>query len=229
MAFLKKKKANRYNSPDVNDDGSIEDYTAGFDYDDTYQDDSYQDDSYQDDPFDGGGQPQPSKSKNKKKFDASALLLVLGGIIVIGLLYVGVSAVIGPRVGESKEVIAELQGGINELNPDRFVNVLEPKTRRIIQVIFIAVESMTDIDLTNAFSQALNTLCVGFLPSDTNEPVTDLLKKVEIVPVNFGLPGRTRKVKCKVKFDDVTYQYIRVTLQKYEGETYINKIELIDK
>ena len=214
----KTKKSNFEPDLDFNDDSDLDfKDDLGLDFNDGQDDVA---------PQNGG---KKKSTRNRRGFDPSALLLVLGGIIVIGLLYVGISAVIGPRVGESKEVIAELQGGINELNPDRFVNVLEPKTRRIIQVIFIAVESMTDIDLTNAFSQALNTLCVGFLPSDTNEPVTDLLKKVEIVPVNFGLPGRTRKVKCKVKFDDVTYQYIKVTLQKYEGETYINKIELIDK
>lgn len=155
--------------------------------------------------------------------------VIIGAIIVIGLLYVGVSSIWGPRTGQCKETIAELQGGINELNPDRFINVLEPKTKRIIQIIFVTLESTTDIDMSNAFADALNSICKGLLPSDTGEPVTDLLKKIEIVPINYGLPGFTRSVKCKVQFDGVTYKYIRIKLKKYEGETYIKGITLLDK
>lgn len=155
--------------------------------------------------------------------------VIIGAIIVIGLLYVGVSSIWGPRTGQCKETIAELQGGINELNPDRFINVLEPKTKRIIQIIFVTLESTTDIDMSNAFADALNSICKGMLPSDTGEPVTDLLKKIKIVPINYGLPGFTRSVKCKVQFDGVTYKYIRIKLKKYEGETYIRGITLLDK
>ena len=145
------------------------------------------------------------------------------------LLYVGVSAIIGPRTGQCKEVIAELQTGVNNLDASKFVNVLEPKTKRIIQVIFATIKVTTDVDMANAFAQALNTLCSDFLPSETQEPVTDLLKRIEIVPVNYGIPGITRKVKCKIQFDGVTYQYIRITLKKIEHETFIEKIVLIDK
>ena len=165
----------------------------------------------------------------KKSAGLGSIGVIIGAIIVIGLLYVGVSSIWGPRTGQFKETIAELQGGINELNPDRFINVLEPKTKRIIQIIFVTLESTTDIDMSNAFADALNSICKGLLPSDTGEPVTDLLKKIEIVPINYGLPGFTRSVKCKVQFDGVTYKYIRIKLKKYEGETYIRGITLLDK
>lgn len=224
MGLLKKRKTNRYSYSDVNDDGSIEDYTADANNDDTYQEDPYQDDYYDD-----GDQSNQSSKKKKGGFDPSILPVIIGAIVVIGLLYVGVSSILGPRTGECKETIAELQGGINELNPDRFINVLEPKTKRIVQVIFVTLESTTDIDLSNAFADALNSLCKGLLPSDTGEPVTDLLKKIEIVPVTYGLPGFTRKVKCKVQFDGVTYKQIKITLKKYEGETYIKGITLLEK
>ena len=226
MGLFKKKKTNRYSNSDVNDDGSIDEYTA-----DSVLDDTYQVDIDQDDTFDDDGQPRQSSKKKKKKssFDPSILLVIVGAIVVIGLLYVGVSSIWGPRTGQCKEVISELQGGINELNPDRFINVLEPKTKRVIQIIFVTLESTTDIDLSNAFSDALNSICRGMIPSDTGEPVTDLLKKIEIVPVNYGMPGFTRSVKCKVQFDGVTYKYIRIKLKKYEGETYIKGITLLEK
>ena len=195
------------------------------------------------DPWEGmpgqdpGQDPDPDRNEDdnnassgrRKAFDTRIPVIILAVVVVILLSYVGVSSVIGPRVGQSKEVISELQSGINDLDPTRFVNVLEPKNRLIVQMIFAAIQGSTDVDLSNAFADALNTLCSGVLPSDTGKPVTDILKKVKIVPVNYGLPGKTRNVKCKIQFDGVTYQYIRITLEKYEGETYIKSITPIDK
>ena len=168
-------------------------------------------------------------SNGSKGFHSNILIVVLAVIIVVGLLYAGVSSVIGPTVGQSKEVISDLQGGINDLDPTQFVNVIEPRTRHVIRMIFPAVQGTTGVDLSTVFADAMNTLCSGMLPSDTNEPVTDLLRRIRIVPVNYGFPGKTRSVKCKIQFDGITYQYIRITIQKYEGESYINSITLIDK
>ena len=218
MGLFGKKKTNRYLVN--NDDGLEEDYTESYVDDDVILTD--------DDDDDDDITPKAAVRK-KSSFDPGILVVIIGAIIVIGLLYVGVSSIWGPRTGQCKETIAELQGGINELNPDRFINVLEPKTKRIIQIIFVTLESTTDVDMSNAFADALNSICKGLLPSGTGEPVTDLLKKIEIVPVNYGLPGFTRSVKCKVQFDGVTYKYIRIKLKKYEGETYIKGITLLEK
>lgn len=189
-------------------------YSDGGDYDET-------DDSYN---TPGNGKNNKQSKKGKKSFDPKSLLVVVITIVVIALIYVGVSSIIGPRTGESKEVIAELQEGVNTLNPDKFINVLEPKTKRIVQVVFAGLKSATDIDLSDAFAQALNMICSNIIPSDSEEPLTDLLKKVEIVPVSYGLPGITRSVKCKIQFDGVTYAYVRINLKKLSGETYISKI-----
>lgn len=186
-------------------------------------------DNQNDDPYESYGENQGSSKKKKKSgsFDPKSLLAIVAVLIVVALLYTGVCSVMGPRHGECKYVITEFQEGINELDAKRFINVLDPRIKRIVQVIFIGVESATDIDISNAFEQALNTLCSGMLPSETGEPVTDLLKQIEIVPVNYGIPGLTRSVKCKVQFDGVTYKYIRIKIKKFEGEPYISSISLI--
>ena len=230
MALLGKKKKQVSYNQDNYDDGYADDYSAS--YQDTL-DDAYGSDPYDpnNDPYDIDNQPGGSSSGKKKKkkgsSDPKSLLVIVAALIVIALLYTGVCAVIGPRGGECKEVITEFQEGINELDAKKFINVLDPRVKRLVQVVFIGVESTTDIDVSNAFAQALNTLCSDMLPSDSSEPVTDLLKKIEITPVNYGLPGKTRSVKCKVQFDGVTYKYIRIKIKKYEGECFISSISMI--
>ena len=171
----------------------------------------------------------PSRKKKRKGFDPSGLITVLVAVVVIGLLYVGVSSIIGPGRGKSREVITELQSSVNDLDSTRFIKVLDPETKRSIQVIFATLQSTEESDLADAFAKALNTICIDMVPTDTDKEVTALMKNMEIVPLKYGLPGKTRKIKCKVQYDDTIFEYIKITLQKYDGETCIKSIVRTDE
>ena len=182
-------------------------------------------------PDDGGWDPNPPQgntvpTRKRKGFDPSGLIAILVMVIVIGLLYVGISSIIGPRGGQSKEVIADLQSSVNNLDSERFNNTLEPDTKRVTQVYFETLQSTTEADLSNAFAMALNTICPDMIPNEPDESVTYLLKNMEIVPVKLGLPGKTRKVKCKVQLDGELYENIIISLRKNDGVPCIKSIEL---
>lgn len=168
------------------------------------------------------------KKKKKKKADLSGVIAIFAVILIIGLLYLGFAFIVGPKRGNCKEVITEFQSSINTLDDKRFLAVLEPEMRRNIQVIFVTSTGSADTDLSLAFSQALDAVCSGLMQVDSDESLKDTLNKMEVVPVNYGLPGMTRNVKCKVRYGD-TEKTIRVSLQKYEGECLIKSVKILDK
>lgn len=228
-----KKKANTIDYDDVNydpaveelyaDDSSYGEDTAGYVYD--YDTTDY-DDYDQSDTGNGktGGGYMPKQNTGLK-----GLIVVLGMILLIAVLYTVVTSVLGPRRGECKSTIATMQEGINELDVEKAISVIHPDVKRPLQALILVGEAATNTDASSVITSVINRIGADIIPSDSNEPVTDLLGKMEIVPYSYGFPGMTRNVKCRIQYDGTTYQYVKIKLKKYQGETYIDSIAVIKK
>lgn len=217
----KKKSSEEYDGYSYQDEGTADESYDSYDEPSEYAEQDYQ---YSEDEY-----GETMSRRKKKKSGLGGLIAVVAVILVLALLFVGVTSVIGPGKGACEEVIAEFQSSVNTLEDKRFLAVLEPETRRSIQVLFVTSTGSADTDLSNAFSRALDAICPGFLAADPNGDPKDVLEKIVIEPVKFGLPGKTRKVKCEVRYGNGMDQVIRITLQKYEGKCLIKSISLIDK
>lgn len=224
--FKKKKKKNseEYDGYSYQDKGTADEYYDSYDEPSEYTEQDYQ---YSEDEY--GEYSETMSRRKKKKSGVGGLIAVVAVIVVLALIFVGVTSVIGPGKGACEEVIAEFQSSVNSLEDKRFLAVLEPETRRSIQVLFVTSTGSADADLSNAFSQALDAICPGFLAADPKGDTKDVLEKIVIEPVKFGLPGKTRKVKCEVRYGNGMDQLVRITLQKYEGQCLIKSIVLVDQ
>lgn len=219
----KKKSSEEYDGYSYQDEGTADESYDSYSYDEPseYAEQDYQ---YSEDEY-----GETMSRRKKKKSGLGGLIAVVAVILVLALLFVGVTSVIGPGKGACEEVIAEFQSSVNTLEDKRFLAVLEPETRRSIQVLFVTSTGSADTDLSNAFSRALDAICPGFLAADPNGDPKDVLEKIVIEPVKFGLPGKTRKVKCEVRYGNGMDQLVRITLQKYEGQCLIKSIVLVDQ
>ena len=221
----KKKSSEEYDGYSYQDEGTADESYDSYDEPSEYSKDDY---AYSEEDVYGEYGETMSRRK-KKKSGLGGLIAVVAVILVLALLFVGVTSVIGPGKGACEEVIAEFQSSVNTLEDKRFLAVLEPETRRSIQVLFVTSTGSADTDLSNAFSRALDAICPGFLAADPNGDPKDVLEKIVIEPVKFGLPGKTRKVKCEVRYGNGMDQLVRITLQKYEGQCLIKSIVLVDQ
>ena len=176
-----------------------------------------------------GSQMGLLNEEKKKKSGVGGLFAVVTVIIlVLALSYVGAASFIGPGKGDCEEVIAKFQSSINNVDIMEFIDVVAPGIKSMLPPRLIMPVG-EDPDLSSEFYEMLNSIATGLLPADPNGSEKEILEKLEIKPVSYGLPGKIRKVKCEVRYWNGTYRLIRFTIQKHEGKCIIKSLTFIDK
>ncbi len=185
------------------------------------------DDGYSDDYGSGGGTSGGQKQKKRKSSGGGSKVLIgiLVAVLVVVGVYVGVSSILGPRRGECTEVIGTVQSGLNNLDPQQVVSVLKPSVRTVLGGALTLGQIATDTDSSELLTEAVNALGGGLMPDDSID-TAEYFKGIEIKPIRYGLPGLTRRVRCRVMYNGTTYSYINITIKKHYGESYIDSVSL---
>lgn len=212
---------------------------------DSYGDDpyatSYTDtsDPYDDDPYGEGGGTTSSKKgkkKNNKKtgnrgkkggnIGGTLVAIVVVIALLVGILS-GVGALVGPTKGQCKDTIEQAEYSLNTMDVNGLCDVINPMIGRKLKALIMVANMLTPEDAASYIESAIDQLGGSILPEGMD--AADVLEEIEIEPYRFGLPGKTRKVKCNLIFAGSTYAKVEIHLKKAEGEVYISKIKSVNE
>ena len=227
MAFGKKKNVQSSSDDDLLDFGYDSDSFGG-------QDDFGGGDSFgggdqfgynggQDD-FGGGGK----RSGGKKNSGGIGKILIPIAVVLVIVIVAGsiISSMIGPTRGDCKEVLETFEDGCNELDFLKLADVVDPTYRNAIKAILITVSGVLPDDVVEKVAEIIDNATGGFLGQAANgSGLANVMRSVKIEPMRFGMPGKSRVVKCKVTAG-VFDAYINVTIKKKNKECYIAKVEI---
>lgn len=186
---------------------------------------------------DGDGNYAPSskrsrkdkKNKTKRRKKSGNIVGKLITVVVIIALIVGilagVGAIIGPTRGQCKDTIETAEHAITTMDVNEFCDVIEPVMGRKLRALIMVANVVTPGDAANYISSTIEQLGGSILPDGMD--VEDVLDQIEIEPYKFGLPGKVRKVKCRLNVSGSTYAKVEISLKKFEGEVYITKIKSV--
>ncbi len=151
------------------------------------------------------------------------IVAVLVVVILAGSIY---GALVGATRGQCKQVLETFEDGCNELDFMKIADVIDPSYRNAIKAIAMVASGALSSDAVEQLAQLIDKATGGFLSQAANgEGLSNVLRSVKIEPMRFGLPGKSRVVKCKVSAG-VFSAYINVTIKKKHREAYIAKIEI---
>ena len=232
--FGKKRRKASVDENEFNDDDPFNDSENDFATDDT---------GYNDDPldaFDEDDNPEEyGKVKRKKKGGRrksggkkggagiiEILPVALGILVAVFVLYLGAMAIFGPRRGECKELVAQFEEGCQTLNVNEIAYCFKPATRNAILAISTIGGMVTDTPSEELLANVLNAIGggIGQITQGSDMELSELFKIIRIEPKRYGFPGLKRKVRCKASYGAIT-AYINFTIQKKDGEVYIENLE----
>lgn len=167
----------------------------------------------------GAGRKKGGNDSKKVLFVIVALLLIgFVGSIVAEFVY-------SPSRGKCKEMISDFQEACNKQDVNGILNCLKPSVSNPLKVAFGIGSVVTSQSSDEMFESILDALGggLGGITEKTGLSIRSLFETIEIKPVRFGFPGKTRKVRCRAFIGGLERQiYIYVT--KQYGESYISKV-----
>lgn len=211
------------------------DFDGNDPYDDSDNEFDTGDDDANDNTADSFDDDVPVKNgkgrrKNGRRKGGSGILealpVVLGILVACFVLYLGAMAVLGPRRGECKQLIAQFEEGCQTLNVNEVSTCFKPATRNTILALATIGGMVTDTPSEELLANMLDAIGggIGQITQGSDMKLSELFKVIEIEPKRYGLPGLKRTVRCKASYG-VLNAYINFTIQKKDGEVYISSLE----
>lgn len=151
---------------------------------------------------------------------------LLIAIIVIVVVIFGGGALLGPTMGQCREVIGDFQDACNDMDASEMLGVLKPTIANPLRLALFAGGAITDTDTSEILPQILDAFGGGFseITDLTGMAIEEAMKQVKIRPYLYGFPGPSRKVSCKVTVAGME-MYMKITIRRYHFEPYIAKVQ----
>lgn len=161
------------------------------------------------------------KGSAKRKNSFGGLLPLIGiffAICLVGSVIVGV--IVSPSRNQCEEIIEDFQFSCNRLDANGVVRCMKPS---LITTALNIGTAIAGDEATEAITQVLGS-GIDMMGIGSEETIESLFQTMEITPKKFGLPKKTRKIRCKASFGVVS-QYVDIYVTKYEGDVYITKVK----
>lgn len=164
-----------------------------------------------------------SGTARRKSGGVSPVLII---VLVIIVAAVGISALVGPTMGQCKEVISDFQTACNDMDASEMLDCLNPVIANPLRATLLVGTAVTGTDSSEILTKIFDTMGGGLdsLTSGSGMDMTQVMRGIEIKPYRFGLPGRKRTVRCKVTVAGFV-SYMKITVGKSHGEPYIAGIK----
>ena len=232
--FGKKRRKASVDENEFNDDNPYNDSENDSATDDTGDNDNPLD------AFEEGDDPEESsKGKRKKKSRRrksggrkagsgiiTVLPVVLGILVAVFVIYLGAMAILGPRRGECKQLIARFEEGCQTLNVNEIAYCFKPATRNTILAFTTIGGVVTDSSSEEVLANMLDAIGggIGQITQGSDMKLSELFRLIRIEPKRYGFPSLKRTVRCKASYGSID-AYINFTIQKKDGEVYISNLE----
>ena len=172
-----------------------------------------------------------SSSTSAKKKSTGGGKTVLAVLAVVILLAVAGSTVLGviysPTRGQCKEIVADFQAACNKLDTNGIIDCLKPSVANPLRIALGIGSVVTEKSSDEMLESVLEALGggLGDLTNNSGLSIQSIFEMMEIEPIKFGFPDKTRKVKCKANICGLE-QNIYISVTKVSGEVYITKVSL---
>ena len=225
MAFGKKK--NFQSDDDLLDFGSDADGFGGSD--DLFGSSEIGGDSFD---FEESAQGKQKKKKNNGGGKGIGGIIGIAAMVIVAVLIVGMifKTIGGPSKKECDEIVTTFEDGCREQNFMKLADVVNPKYRNGIKAILMVSTTLTDVEneqVMEMIDEATGGM-LGNLSGSAGEGLSSVMKSMSIEPVKYGMPGKTRTVKCKVSVG-IFEKYVNLTVKKANKQVYIAGAELADE
>lgn len=171
------------------------------------------------------------KSEKKRSGDAAKIVLMVVAVIVIIVAVIIAASTISSALGcpskkQCQEVIEDFQESCNSLDAEGILDCLDPTIANPLKAaLFVgSVVTSSTTDILTSILEAVGGDVLSFTDG-TDMDLSSAFEVLTIEPKRFGLPKKSRKVRCKVTIGTIT-QYMNIYVAKKNGDAYISKVEL---
>ena len=232
MALFGKKKNN---IPLDGDEFGVDSFDSSSDFNSDFSDSN----DFAQDPFGGGSDfgdnssfetedGAKKTSKGSKGGKAGMILAVVGIVLAIAAAaFLIVTAIIGPRRGECKELIGQFQTSCNKLDLNGIAECLDPRIGNKIKAGLMVLQVATDTSQNELLEEVVELIGNDAL-NNTLGGETDLVsgfEALEIYPESYGIPWKSRDVRCSVSLVGFEEEMI-FTITKRHGKVFIEQIDV---
>lgn len=178
----------------------------------------------------GNAKKKSTAQKNTSSGTGKKILLLVAAVFLVGLLGgTIIGAIYSPSRSECKKIIAEFQESCNELDTNGILNCLKPSVSNPLKIALGIGSAVTSQSSDEMLENILEALGGGMseITENTDLSVKSLFETMELHAKRFGLPGRTRKVKCKAIVGGLQ-QNVYIYITKWDGDPYISKVSFRD-
>ena len=174
------------------------------------------------DPADDGGS---NKKKRKKKKGGFKIVLAVIACLVLVWFVVGIF--VGPTDRQCREKVEDFQSACNSLSANALLDCMHPAIATPAKLAVMAAGAITDTRPDDWLPQLVSYMGSGIssITKGTDLDLTDVFRQMKLTVRRVGLPGRTRRVRCRLTAGVVS-QDVYIYFRKSRGTTYIQKIRL---
>lgn len=196
--------------------------TDGIDGDEMLSDDVDMEMDLTEDTVDDGGS---NKKKRKKKKGGFKIVLAVIACLVLVWFVVGIF--VGPTDRQCREKVEDFQSACNSLSANALLDCMHPAIATPAKLAVMAAGVMTDTRPDDWLPQLVSYMGSGIssITKGTDLDLTDVFRQMKLTVRRVGLPGRTRRVRCRLTAGVVS-QDVYIYFGKSRGTTYIQKIRL---
>lgn len=196
--------------------------TDGIDGDEMLSDDVDMEMDLTEDTVDDGGS---NKKKRKKKKGGFKIVLAVIACLVLVWFVVGIF--VGPTDRQCREKVEDFQSACNSLSANALLDCMHPAIATPAKLAVMAAGVMTDTRPDDWLPQLVSYMGSGIssITKGTDLDLTDVFRQMKLTVRRVGLPGRTRRVRCRLTAGVVS-QDVYIYFRKSRGTTYIQKIRL---
>lgn len=175
------------------------------------------------DPTDDGGS---NKKKRKKKKGGFKIVLAVIACLVLVWFVVGIF--VGPTDRQCREKVEDFQSACNSLSANALLDCMHPAIATPAKLAVMAAGAITDTRPDDWLPQLVSYMGSGIssITKGTDLDLTDVFRQMKLTVRRVGLPGRTRRVRCRLTAGVVS-QDVYIYFRKSRGTTYIQKIRLV--
>lgn len=175
------------------------------------------------DPADDGGS---HKKKGKKKKGGFKKVLAVIACLVLVWFVIGI--VVGPTDRQCREKVEDFQYACNSLSANALLDCMHPTIATRAKLAIMAAGVMTDTRPDDWLPQLVSYMGsgIGSITQGTDLDLIDVFRQMKLTVRSVGLPGRTRRVRCKLTVGEFS-QDVYIYFRKSRGTTYIRKISLV--
>lgn len=196
--------------------------TDGIDGDEMLSDDVDMEMDLTEDTVDDGGS---NKKKRKKKKGGFKIVLAVIACLVLVWFVVGIF--VGPTDRQCREKVEDFQSACNSLSANALLDCMHPAIATPAKLAVMAAGAITDTRPDDWLPQLVSYMGSGIssITKGTDLDLTDVFRQMKLTVRRVGLPGRTRRVRCRLTAGVVS-QDVYIYFRKSRGTTYIQKIRL---